>query len=259
MNEFYDPELYDARVQPPPGDVEFYVELAREAHTSGRPVLELASGTGRIAIPIAREGIDIVGLDASPAMLGRAREKSEGLSNVRWVEGDMRAFELPERFGLAFIALRSFQHLLTVDDQRSCLRCIHQHLADGGRLAINIFNPNILRIGQALRDGQGTLQRRGLSFTHPRSGRTTERWESVAYDHARQEFDVTFIDEELGEGGVVASRVYRGLHLRYLFRFEMEHLLTQAGFEVEALYGDFARSAFTDTSPEMVWLARRPA
>lgn len=253
MSEFYHPAAYDAQAQGVPGDVEFYLALAKRAQAAGRPVLELACGTGRVAIPIAREGVSIVGLDQSQAMLERAREKSTGLDSARWIEGDMRDFALPERFGLVFIAYRSFQHMLTVADQLSCLGCIHRHLAPGGLLAINIFNPDIVAIGQWLTTKKGSLQRRGEAA----SGRSAVAWETRTYRPASQEVESTLLDEELSDEGAVISRVYRDLKLRYTFRFEMEHLLARAGFEVEALYGDHCGGPFEDTSPEMVWLARR--
>jgi SAM-dependent methyltransferase len=250
MTTLYDPVVYDATVQGVPGDVEFFVRLAREARAAGLPVLELACGTGRVSVPVARDGVAIVGLDASPAMLARAREKAAGLPKARWVLGDMRDFDLPERFGLVAIPFRSFQHLLTVDDQLACLACIRRHLAPGGRLVINVFNPDIVRIAQWLTARKGTLQ-----LTREGGG-GWKRWETADYAPATQELDVTLVDERLDEGGVVVSRVYRGLKLRYAFRYEMEHLFARAGFQVEALYGDFFEGPFQTTSPEMVWLVR---
>jgi SAM-dependent methyltransferase len=249
MREYYDPEHYDATAQGVPGDVEFYLGLALEAHAAGQPVLELACGTGRVALPIAQAGVQLVGLDRSPAMLGRAREKAAGLENARWVEGDMRDFDLPERFGLVYIPVRSFQHLLAVEDQLACLSCVRRHLAPGGRFALTVFNPDLIRIANALSSNRGNAQ---LVVHKPERA----QWESVRYDPAAQELDCSFIDERLDEAGVVASRVYRGLKLRYFYRYEMEHLLSRAGFAVEALYGDHFRAAFSGTSLEMVFVAR---
>ena len=79
MNGFYDPLVYDARSQGVPGDVEFFLGLAHEAHEAGHPVLELATGTGRVAIPIARAGIRVAGLDLHAEMLARAGSKVEAL------------------------------------------------------------------------------------------------------------------------------------------------------------------------------------
>ena len=257
MKDLYDPAVYDASTVAPVGDIDFYLELAREADAGGLPVLELACGTGRVAIPIAREGVCVVGLDRSPAMLGRAREKSAGMGTVRWVEGDMRDFALPERFGLALIPFRSFQHLLTVADQLSCLHCIHRHLAPGGRLALHLFNPDLVRIAGWLTVRRGGAQAVGEGYTHP-TGRRAKRWEMPSYRTAEQRLDVTFLDEQLDEDGAVFSRIYRDLKLRYTFRYEMEHLFARTRFEIEALYGDFFGAAFDDTSVEMVWVVRRP-
>jgi SAM-dependent methyltransferase len=255
----YDPDLYDALAQGLPGDVDFFLDLARESASSGHPVLELACGTGRVSIPIARAGVSVVGLDASPAMLERAREKSAELSNIRFVEGNMAAFSLPERFDLVIIPFRSFQHLLTVADQLACLRCIHEHLVPGGRLVINVFNPNIPMMAEWFGSKRGTIQPRRDDYTHPRTGRLTRAWETREYRTAAQEVDNTFIDEELSDEGAVISTVHSGYKLRYVWRYEMEHMFARSGFQIEALYGDFARSPFDDDSPEMVWLVRKPA
>ncbi|MEX1253438.1 MAG: class I SAM-dependent methyltransferase [Dehalococcoidia bacterium] len=260
MNEqYYTDEVaatYDVTSPGIPGDVDFYLELARQAHEAGQPVLELACGTGRVAVPIARAGISIVGLDAAPTMLAIAREKGAALDTVRWVEGDMRSFALPERFGFAFIAYRSFQHLLTIEDELACLRCVHDHLVPGGRFSLSLFNPNIVDMGLWLSSRRGSLQRME-DYQHPGSGRRALRWEERRYRQAQQESQSTRVHEELDDQDTVISRTYRFLKLRYLFRYEAEHLLARAGFEIEALYGDFLGAEFTDTSPEMVWVARR--
>ena len=146
--------------------------------------------------------------------------------------------------------------MLTVDDQFACLRCVRNHLAPGGRLAINIFNPDIAIMGQWLTTKRGAVQGRRDDSLHPTTGRIIKAWETRSYHPATQEVRSQFIDEEVADDGVVASKVYRGLRLRYLFRYEMEHLLIRAGYEVEALYGDCFNSEFEDTSPEMIWLAR---
>lgn len=253
---YYDEEAasrYDVTAPGLPGDVDFYLSLAREASP---PVLELGCGNGRVTIPIARAGIPIVGLDVSEPMLRRARERSAGLDNVRWVEGDMRDFSLAERFGLVIIPYRSFQLLMTVEEQKSALRCIHRHLQEGGRLAFNIFNPDIVMMGQWLGQRRGDLER-VASYVHPLTGRQEELWQSPSYDTSGQEIRVLLVHEALNEAGAVVSKLHRTMRLRYIFRYEMEHLLALCGFRVEALYGDFFRSPFGEESTEMVWVAAR--
>ncbi len=253
MAAFYNPIAYDKQTLGVPGDIDFFMELAKESHEAGLPVLELACGTGRVATPIAREGVSVDGLDAHAGMLAHAREKSDGLDNVSWVEGDMRSFSLDEHFGLVYIPFRSFQHLLTVADQLACLGCVREHLVPGGRFALDIFNPDIVAIGQWMTSKRGVLQQRA------RADHALGHYETSTFRLADQYVETTFIDDALSDEGAVLSRIYRDLKLRYTFRYEMEHLLLRAGFEIEALFGDCFGSAFEDLSPEQIWVARRPS
>lgn len=235
------------------GDVEFYCALARE---SLPPVLELGCGTGRVTIPIAREGIPIVGLDCSAPMLEFARRKAEGLPGVRWELGDMRDFSLRERFGLVVIPYRSFLHLLTTQDQQSALASIYHHLLPGGRLALNIFNPSIAIMAAWGGELSGAQRHLG-DYRDPSTNRAHTLWQSVRFRHSEQRLEELRIDEERDRASRVLSKTYRELKLRYVFRYEMEHLLRLAGFEIEALYGWFDLSPFDERSTEMVWIARR--
>ncbi len=208
-------------------DLPFYLGLAREAAALGHGVLELACGTGRIALPIASEAIPVVGLDRSPAMLDIAKGKTGGAGNPRWVEADMTDFHLNERFGLVIIAFRSFMHLITVAEQEACLRLAKEHLVKGGRLSLNVINPEILPFA-----GQSTTLRRA------RYGHTSSQ--SAPQD---------------GEPSRI-SRIHRGQRLRYVLREEMEHLLALTGFDLEAFYGWFDGKPFLEDSSELVCVAR---
>jgi hypothetical protein len=132
-------------------------------------------------------------------------------------------------------------------------------LVPGGRIALDVFNPDIVIMGQWLGAKRGGVQRRRDDYVSPNTARSVTAWETRAYHTASQELESTFIDEELDEDGVVVSKVYRGLRLRYVFRYEMEHLLARCGFEIEDLFGDCFGAPFGDTSPEMVFVARKPA
>jgi SAM-dependent methyltransferase len=254
---YFDPHVaagYDAEIESLTDvvrdDIPFYVGLAREAAAAGHDVLELGCGTGRVTLPIAEAGVNIVGLDNSPAMLNVARAKSLAASNPVWIEASMADFRLDRRFGLVIIPFRSFLLLLTVAEQKACLAHIRDHLVDNGRLALNVFNPSILAIADWLGDRSERWLRRSDA-----PGR--ERWTHRQYSPASQQLNETRADVELSDAGAVIQRVERNLRLRWVYRFEMEHLLALAGFEVEALYGWFDGSPYTDESNEMVWLARR--
>ena len=231
-------------------DIPFYVELARQASGAGHAVLELGCGTGRVTLPVARAGVKVVGLDNAAPMLEVARRKADGADNPLWVQAGMADFELGQRFGLAIIPFRSFLLLLTVEEQKACLARVREHLVEGGRLALNVFNPSILAIADWLGENRDRWQR-----TQPEPLR--ERWVSRRYDAASQELNETRADVLLSDEGAVIQRVERNLRLRWVYRYEMEHLLALSGFEVESLYGWFDGRPFTDESSEMVWIARR--
>ncbi len=258
----YDEEValrYDAAVPVQTGEAEFYLELAQQAAALGLRTLELACGTGRVAIPLARQGVRLLGMDNSPAMLARAREKSDGLETVQWVEGDMRSFDFEESFGLITIPSGSFQLLLTTEDQLACLRCIERHLAPGGKLAFELENPNIVVMAEWLTHRSGTLQRRPQrDYVHPTTGRRVYSWGTLEYHPSQQRYVARGLIEEMGEHGEVLNRSYmQPMELRYLHRFETEHLLARCGLEAEALYGDFEKGHYRGSSPDMVWVARR--
>ena len=257
LNRYEDPwtaEVYDFQIggSPRTADTSFWLALAEE---SGGPVLEVACGTGRVTLPLARAGCDITGLDISPNMLAVARRKlkqesPEVQARVRLVAGDMRDFSLGERFGLVFIPFSSFQVLLKREDQRQCLGCCARHLKPGGRLAIGVFNPKLSRLA-----GGGPVEEEPEEFLGPEGG--TVRWRAhTDYDLANQTLRSRWRYECASPGGKITVREHV-LELRYFFRFEMEWMLEACGFEVERLHGNFDRSPFTADSPEMIFVARR--
>lgn len=255
VREFY-AKTYDAVVPDWPGEIDFYRGLAAETQRMGQAVLEIACGTGRVTMCLAQDGIDIVGLDLSPAMLSVAREKSVGMSNVRWVQGDMRSFELGETFGLAIIPGHSFQNILTAEDQVATLKSIKQHLIPGGVLVVHLDHLSVSWLGALTEDQGGVFTSTG-SFIHPKTGqqiRTSQAW---SYETTTQTAISLMVWEAIGETGNVAERWESGpLRFHCVFRFEMEHLLERAGFVVENVYGDFFRKTLQNESSEMIWVAR---
>lgn len=246
----YDLEYGTTRV-----DLGFYVAAARAAQP---PVLELACGTGRITIPIARADVPVTGVDSSREMLACARAKldAEGPLPVTLVEGDMRTFALDERFGLAIIPARSILHLLTPEDHVTALSNVHRHLIPGGRLALNSFVPNLRMIVERPESSLGQALTYSHAFVDPDSGQQVLVWQSLQHETYRQRIHAHFVYEWVDEAGASVARRHREYTLCYIYRNEMEHLLARCGFEVEALYGDFEGGAFGPESTEMVWVAR---
>jgi SAM-dependent methyltransferase len=250
-------ELYDHgvpyRERP---DVGFFVEAAQE---SSGPVLEVGCGTGRILIPTARAGVEVVGLDLSPHMLRVCRQRllrepEEVQSRVELVQADMRDFELARAFRLATIPFRPFQHLTTVEDQRACLACIRRHLVEGGRLILDVFNPSLELL---VRDDAGQELGDKPEFTMPDGRRVLCRHRLVSRDRFNQINQVELIYYVTHPDGH-QERLVHAFPMRYLFRFEAEHLLARCGFEVEHLYADFDKSPYGSTYPgDLIFVAKK--
>ena len=226
----YDPfaPIYDDWSAHMTEDVPFYVELARE--TEG-PLVELAVGNGRVAIPVAREtGRHVLGIDASPAMLAQARARADEAGvDLELRQGDMRELELEEPAGLIYVPFRSLLHLPTWADRRRVFERVHASLRPGGRFAWNafVFDPRIaVRVDGEWQEQNG-IRHRIDQFKHD------------------NRLDITL------ESGDAIS-------LWWLNRSEWEGLIETAGFEVEALYGGFQRQPFDETANEFVWVVRKP-
>lgn len=254
VRKFY-AETYDTVVSDWPGEIDFYIELASETNSRDQAVLELACGTGRVTCKLAQDGIHVVGLDISPAMLAVAQENSVGMDSVRWVQGDMRSFELDETFGLIIIPGHSFQNILTAENQVACLKSIKRHLIPGGVLVVHLDHLSVSWLGEITGDKGGVFKDAG-SFAHPKTGQQIRVSQAWSYEPVTQ----TAISQKVWEaldskGEVVESWASGPLHFHCVFRYEMEHLLERTGFVIEAVYGDFHQQELQNDSSEMIWIA----
>jgi SAM-dependent methyltransferase len=252
--EFY-ALTYDVSVPDWPGEIDFYRTLAAEAAARGGAVLELACGTGRVALHLLRDGVRLVGLDLSPAMLEVARQKAAAFPNARWVEADMRSFQVGETFELVIVPGHALHNLTTAEDHLACLRCAWRHLTRSGKLVMHLDHQSLSWLGELCRDKGGLFEPAEV-FAHPVTGcqvRTLRAW---SYEPSTQTATVQTVWEELEADGRVRRRWDSGPHrLHCFFRFEVQHLLARAGFAAEALYGDFFEGVLKDDSSEMVWVA----
>jgi SAM-dependent methyltransferase len=233
-------------------DLPLYLELA--AAEGGR-VLELACGAGRVSVPLARAGHHVVGFDASPHMLGLARQKAASALDLHLVQADLRTFDLLAYapFDVAIVAVKSLAYLTERADQLAALQRAAAHLRPGGLLAIDFLHPRPAWLtcppGSLYND---VLQR---SAEH---AITISRVECVLdTDLSRQVRTIRSAYEVIDDRGSVLSKRFVEWQYRYTYRFEAEHLLERAGFEIESLYGGYARQPFTSDSPNMLFLARR--
>jgi SAM-dependent methyltransferase len=220
--------IYDAWSADMTEDVDYYVSLAAEADG---PVVELAVGTGRVAITIVeRTGKRVQGIDSSPAMLDVARESADAAGvELDLRLGDMRDFAVDEPAALVICPYRALLHLPTWRDRRTVFERVAAALRPGGRFAWNAF-----------------------VFDFGIAARVDRQWQEEPFRHyveqapADNRVDITIEDGPK-------------LSLWWVSRGEWEGLLDVSGLETEALYGWFDRRPFDETSREFVWVARKPA
>ena len=236
------------------GEYAFYREQALETKSLG-PILEVACGTGRIAIDLAQQGMGVTGFDLSPEMLEIARRLSAGMQNVRWEVADMRYFEMGERYGLVVIPGHSFQFMLTPADQLACLASIKRHLLPGGKLIIHVDHQDLGWLWDLFNGVGGKFKQVG-EVPHPVSGNPVVLSRAWTYEPCTQTACASTVWEEFDGRGQPVQRWERGpVGLHCFFRFEMEHLLSRAGFTIRAVYGNFERTPLQNDSSEMIWVS----
>jgi SAM-dependent methyltransferase len=237
LSDFYE-ELHQGREK----EFQFYGDLMPRP---GALVLDVACGTGEIGGRLAERGADVTGLDASAAMLARARKRC---GSARWLLGDMRAIRLQERFDLAICALNSMQHLETEADLARTLGCIRDHLAPGGLFAFDVFNPAEMFLAGPRHN---VLMRR---FHSAFAGRELSLYEDTNYDADRLLLHVNWRLVDSGSGARIAESRST---MRQIFPAALDAMLAAAGFAVTEKYGDFERTPFQPTHARQVVMARK--
>lgn len=232
-------------------NLEFYVSAYVAADG---PVVELGIGDGRIAIEAARRGRHVIGVDLSPVMLARCHQRAdrEGiLDRLSLLEADFRTFTLPEPAALIALPYHSLGHLTTAGDKRDAFRHVHAQLAPGGRFVFDDFLMSPARIAY-MRQVQLRAEYRGPG------GRDTLLWVTSLVDELEQTIRVITWEDELDDQGALERRRYRPLSLSWLSPSQTRALLEEAGFTVEACYGDFRGTVFDPArAEEQVWVARK--
>jgi SAM-dependent methyltransferase len=232
-------------------DIPFYLEEARRACG---PVLELACGTGRLTIPIAQSGAEIVGLDQSASMLAHARTKADAASvKIEWVEADCRHFELGRKFALIFMPFNSMQHLHDFASLQALFRKVRKHLADGGRFILDVFNPSIAILN---RDPEKRYRER--EYQDPDGKGTIILEQTSVYDDASQVNRIRWYFSRAAQENRPEEKNFRveDLHIRCFFPEELNLLVHCLGFEIEAKYGHFERKPFTSGDPKQIVVCR---
>jgi SAM-dependent methyltransferase len=214
------------------GNVGFWLS---QAEVSNGRILELGCGTGKLSIPLAKAGFSVTGLDNSPALLQFAASKD---SNVRWIEGDMRGFDLEDRFALIMLPSNNLCHLHTVDDFQRCMSSVKRHLLPSGALVIDVFVPDLNMLLQdthveyllsEYEDPSGNGRVRVMARSH--------------YERATQIRRTTTVRNIAGQPDQIGA-----LDLKMYFPRELEGLVRLSGFGISARYGGHSGEPFSDES-----------
>jgi SAM-dependent methyltransferase len=247
-NRYYDGPHYDLRYATYTHDIEFWKELGKR---HGPDVLELATGTGRIAFPLADAGCRVTGVDLNASMLRQA-EANRGAQqgNPAFVEADMRFFTLPQRFDFVLLPCSSIAHLLSDADVIACLRQVRLHLKDSGVFALDVLNPAVGHVESA-----DDVWRPRFSYPDPDGAGAVEVRGRRRYDADSQimtdELDYHFTREGRREHVCRRSRMF--------FPGRLERLLDVSGFTVAERWGGFQGEPYGRDAPTQVLVCRPTA
>lgn len=245
--------LYDLDLLEDPGDLDLYRALA--ARTGG-PILEIAAGSGRVAVPLAEAGYEVTAVDISPAMLARAkRAAAEAGTGARleWIVADLIGLRLPggDKFRLAILALNSILLLDTRDVQAAALETMARHLLPGGIAVVDVWLPSADELARY--DG-----RIGLEYVRkdPESGLLVTKTAAAQHEQATGHVVLTAIYEEGEQGGAV-RRWVREDRLRLLNADELRAMAESAGLEIEVVGGNYALDPIRPHDDRAILIARR--
>lgn len=248
--------LYDLDLAEDPGDLDLYLALA--ARDAG-PILELAVGSGRLAVPLARAGYEVTGVDLDPAMLARAhaaagRAGTATARRLRLVEADARTVRLPDAgtFALAYVPLNSIFLMGTRADQAAVVATLAAHLAPGGVAVVDAWLPAADDLGRY--DGRLVLE---WVREDPSTGHVVTKSGAASWDAASGVVHLTTIFEEGPQGGTPARWV-RDDRMRLVSPDELAGFAEAAGLEIETLAGDYDLGPIGPGAERVILVARRP-
>ncbi len=241
LQEYHDPLMYDLENQWAKDD-DFFLEMVQKY---GGTVLDIGCGTGRLTRAIARLGIQITGIDISLPMLKHAKILSKNL-NISWFHADARTFNLSQQHDLVLMTSHGFQHLLTQKDQIDFFNNVHQHLNKNGILIFDTRNFQY----KNYRSSQKMEYRRTIENHH------NEKIKIYLQTEYNIETELDYIQikkENINTQKIIHSEIY----LKYTEVKKLNQILEKCNFEIIHQYGDWDKSFFQETSPEIISICKK--
>lgn len=239
----YDANIYDG-MNTNLADLQFYKRWLPK--NKDARILELCCGTGRLTLPIAKDGYDISGVDYTSSMLEQAKVKaSEGGLEVEFIEADIRTLDLPEKYDLIFIPFNSIHHLYENDDLFKAFNAVKNHLKAGGLFLLDCFNPNIQFIVE------GEKEQKEIAEYTTNDGREVLISQVMRYENKTQ---INRIEWHYYINGEFDS--IQNLDMRLFFPQELDSYLDRNGFNIIHKFGGFEEEAFNDNSEKQIFVCQ---
>lgn len=239
----YDAILYDG-MNATLADLQFYKRWLPKSKDAR--ILELCCGTGRLTLPIARDGYDISGVDYTSSMLDQAKIKaSEAGLKINFIEADIRTLNLHEKYDLIFIPFNSIHHLYKNEDLFKTFNVVKSHLKKGGLFLLDCFNPNIQYIVE------GEKEQQEIAAYTTEDGREILIKQTMRYENKTQ---INRIEWYYFINGKFNS--IQNLDMRMFFPQELDSYLEYSGFNILHKYGGFEEEAFNDNSEKQVFVCQ---
>ena len=239
----YDANIYDG-MNTNLADLHFYKRWLPKNENAR--ILELCCGTGRLTLPIAKDGYDITGVDFTASMLKQAKVKAseEGLV-IEFIEADIRTLDLPEKYDLIFIPFNSIHHLYKNDDLFQAFNAVKKHLKEGGIFLLDCFNPNIQFIVE------GEKEHQEIAKYTTKDGRKVLIKQIMRYENKTQINRIEwhyYINDEFDS--------IQNLDMRLFFPQELDAYLESNGFNIINKFGDFEEDPFNDNSEKQIFVCQ---
>ena len=239
----YDAHIYDG-MNTNLTDLQFYKRWLPK--NKDARILELCCGTGRLTLPIAKDGYNISGVDYTSSMLEQAKVKaSEGGLEVEFIEADIRTLDLPEKYDLIFIPFNSIHHLYKNEDLFKAFNVVKNHLKEGGLFLLDCFNPNIQFIVE------GEKEQKEIAEYTTKDGREVLIKQIMRYENKTQINRIVwhyFINGEFNS--------IQNLDMRLFFPQELDSYLEWNGFNINHKFGSFEEEAFNDDSEKQIFVCQ---
>ncbi|SDM89613.1 Methyltransferase domain-containing protein [Psychrobacillus sp. OK028] len=248
QEEYSDPVSYDIENDAYTGELDLLTEWAIK---QGGPIIDLACGTGRMTIPLAQKGFNLIGVDIHAGMLELAKKKADEANiQIVWLEQDCTELQIELKSPFIYMVGNSFQHFHSNEQQNLVLRSIHNHLEKDG---IFIFGTRFPNADELL---QPSTEEYWKTYTDTVENKKVDVYTISNYNPIEQIQHYTTIRKYLDEGNVVDQRK-TNISLRYTYPKEMERLLSENGLDILHVYEDWKKTPLSKNSYEMIYVCRK--